>query len=360
MKIMKRILLLLMTICMVFSLVSCGDDEDDKPKKKKKYKTESSFWDIWGAEEADPEPTITPTPTPTPTPEPTPAPTPTPTPIPTPTPTPTPTPAPTPEPVISKKDEVLGKIEERMQTAPMTQMKFYLDASVKVKVEGIPFNPNLAMGGEVLLSHEPKQIYSAVEVSASVLGQELGEKLVTYILQEDVTYAQYLHMQSTEAWQRADVGTQVNPTAIQPERILLANREKLYFDEKAYSVSGVNAYRMSFAATVFEMADALGYSDLDKMLKQQGFGDVALEELYLPVVFYINTENYQIVQIEISMTGAEGLISDLVDMYAKEMIGSINLSVQIRNAVVYCTDFGYEPVVMPQLPPEASAARNEQ
>jgi hypothetical protein len=152
----------------------------------------------------------------------------------------------------------------------------------------------------------------------------------------------------------------VNPANIQPEKVLLANREKIYFDEKIYSLSGANVYQMKFSANVFDIAEALGYSDLDKMLEQQGLKDVGLKELSLPIIFYINAENYRIVQIEINATYAESFISNLVTLYAEEILGSLNLGVQVKEAVLYCTDFKYEPVEMPTLPPEALSAGNMQ
>ena len=56
----KRMMLFFMAMCMVLSLISCGEEEDDKPGKKKKDKTEVTWW---GRDEEEPAPEPTPIPT---------------------------------------------------------------------------------------------------------------------------------------------------------------------------------------------------------------------------------------------------------------------------------------------------------
>ena len=82
-----------------------------------------------------------------------------------------------------------------------------------------------------------------------------------------------------------------------------------------------------------------------------------ISSLNVPVIYYIDAENYQIVRVELSLAGMNDMLNDILEQaMAESGEESYGMTMTIIECEIVCSDISYDPVEVPELPDEAKTA----
>ncbi len=277
-----------------------------------------------------------------------------------PAPTEAPTAAPTTEPTTEPTEppitveDVYADVAEAMKENEATAMRMELSFGVSYE-EGKGENATTTevdydMLMDIKISKDPFNCYSLTSIGFETTGFDMDIAVEMYMVEEDGNVVIYAY--AFDSWSRQDTGmtaeeylSSENATGIETEDIWTGGEmpADMTLDEFTQNLDGTEVYILRGSAVIPNLTDAL---------TEMGVGlSEDLGEISLPVVYYVDTQNYTIVRMVADM---QGFMDILADSMSESILGedaeTTGLKIEISDAIY---DLGYGAQEIPALPQEA-------
>lgn len=204
---------------------------------------------------------------------------------------------------------------------------------------------------------EPYKAYTELTINANAFGQSESVSSISYIVEEDGKIYNYTN--SDEAgWTKMDSGMDATDVEQALEYGFDWMREKgedeFSLDEEPHVINGRNAYKVSLVLNGNEMQQAMGNMyGTNKLFADSGLGEIDMSLINTPCSYYVDTENFSILKIEMDIEGMDKL---LMDTYANmEGAEEMDINVSIDKCHMVYDKVSYDPVEVPEVPEEALA-----
>ncbi len=249
-------------------------------------------------------------------------------------------------------------VAEKMAAAyaetPMTEGDVYMEMPMSMQVEDMTMDMDTSIDMDVKISYDPYAMYSETEMTMTLFGQEINETMYTYSSVENDKVTTYTN--SGESWTRQDMG-------VSPEEFYgqgsgyawLADKaaSELTLEKETQTVDDQKVYVLKCTLTGEEMQSALNsMGGADTLLTDLGLQDGAIDlsSLNVPTVFYIDTNTFLPVKIEMTISG----LSDIVNSILGDSLGDLSggMTFTIGDVLVSYSDLDYDPVEVPSVPIE--------
>lgn len=286
--------------------------------------------------------------TPTPTDPPTEAPTTAPTEAPTEAPTTVPT-----EPPVTV-ESVYASVLDAMSKNEATRMRVEIGFSASYEEgegeDAITTKVGYDMLMDTIISKDPLKCYNLSSISFDTDGFDMELDVDIYILEEEghvVTYGQVFGM-----WVREDTGMTVEDFLANGELPEISTGEVWEGGAMPADMTLDENTQMLDGTEVYILRSSIPSDGLQNSLMEMGVElDEDADEIAMPVVYYVDAQNYTILRVEADMTVLSDLLSAAL---AESLVGSEAeagaVTMEVSNAVY---EMGYGDQVVPELPQEA-------
>ena len=267
----------------------------------------------------------------------------------------------TEEPVDAQEElpvkEVVDNMIEAFQGKTITEAELLMDMDFGIEVQGVSMEMETSIEGKIKVSLEPYKAYTELTINANAFGQSESVSSISYIVEEDGKIYNYTN--SDEAgWTKMDSGMDATDVEQALEYGFDWMREKgedeFSLDEEPHVINGRNAYKVSLVLNGNEMQQAMGNMyGTNKLFADSGLGEIDMSLINTPCSYYVDTENFSILKIEMDIEGMDKL---LMDTYANmEGAEEMDINVSIDKCHMVYDKVSYDPVEVPEVPEEALA-----
>lgn len=245
----------------------------------------------------------------------------------------------------------------------MTQATSNMEMEMNMSMMGQSVSINMVSTGQQLIQMNPYKAYSTEEMVMEVMGQKETIVSENYIVVEDGNLVSYSYDSSTDYWSKMDTGMReadfLGQQANSYEWLENKPASDFVVDSKLHNIDGRDAYKIEFTITGDEMNQTLnGMSGVSDMLEMAGLGDFDMSAIIVPAIYYIDAENYQIIQIEMSIEGMGEMMNDMMSSLLGADAAGYEMEFDIGKCYIIHSDISYEPVEVPALPAEATETTN--
>ncbi len=349
MKKMKKLALWLMMLVLVFSLAACGekeeddaksnreerveqrdDDEDDKDSEKDEDESKDKSEEDKGADAKDEDKDVV------------------------------------AEPDSNKADVelVLDKMYEAANAnGAISQANTDMVLKMSLSMTGATFDIDMVSSGKTMLQMNPYISYTYSEMTMEMLGEQQTMVTESYVISENGDLVTYSYDGSTGVWSKTDTGMSEADVTNQSTNYAWMKEKPVSdytLDTQLYNIGGRDAYKLEFEFTGEEMNQSLsGMPGVTDMLSENGMGDIDMSALSVPTVYYIDAENYQILQMECNIEGMGEWLNDMMELLGADLTtAGYEMDLNIEKCSMLYTDISYEPVEIPALPAEATGEQD--
>lgn len=254
-------------------------------------------------------------------------------------------------------EQLAAKMAVAVAKSPMTQEKIQMEFEMGVGARGITLNFDVDMAMDMLMSVDPYKAYTELEISMDMLGQNYTDTMQLYVQEADGTMTTYSYIVSADRWDKQ--------TAQIPEEQYTANYDwlknkpaaELTLAEETQTISGREAYVLSCTITGTQMQEMMkSIGAVQGALDEAGMSNFDMSAVTVPMVMYIDTQNYLPMQMELEIQGLDEMIEGMMEGLLGEDAAEIGMELEIGKITVVCTDIGYDAVMVPEVPQEALSA----
>ena len=214
----------------------------------------------------------------------------------------------------------------------------------------VPLEAGATAVTDLVLSQEPFRYYASTEVQAKLFGKDFAGSFELYTASGSSGLDTYIHLVNGDSWYHQH--TSMVPTDLLDQYGITACNGKwtpknLTLAAEPQSLNGESVYVLNSS---FAASDVL--RAINSPVGEISFEKMDLSGLELMVTYYVDTDSYLPVQIDIRYQGIGALIGDLLTKYAGEIMGSMaaSLKVDVTTYREVLSGLVYDPVEVPQVP----------
>ncbi len=354
MKKTKKLGLWLLMLVLVFSLTACGEEKDTDEDKDDDKRTESvqEEDDKDSKEESEEETAKAVEPEATAEPE------------------ATEEPKATEEPAkevvagaLTAKD-VLEKTDAAHKEQNMTSAKLLMDLEMSLATQGITLDMAMNMDGIYKYATDPYAVYAEADMSLNMLGETESVKITTYSVVEDGEIYSYANS-GESGWMKTATGMKLEDALASNQSSFAAiynlPEEELELESETQTLNDKEVYKVNVVftgQTLMDMLEDMGENmeEVTASMDELSVLGVDMSVLSAECSYYIDTETFRIVKIEMDLLGLDKIFDDVVDAAmaeAGEEMEGMEFDINIGKCVVTYDILSYEPVEIPALPEEA-------
>ncbi len=259
---------------------------------------------------------------------------------------------------------VLNKMYEAASAnGAISQANTNMELEMSISMEGVTIDIDMVSSGMTMLQMDPYKSYTYAEMTMTMIGQQETVVSESYIIAEDGKLVTYSYDGSTGLWSKADTGMSEADVAGQSTNYAWMKEKPVsdyVIDTQLHNIGGRDAYKIEFDITGEEMNQSLsGMPGVTDMLSENGMGDIDMSALNVPTVYYIDAENYQILQMECNIEGMGEWMNEMMSLLgADASMADYQMDFNIGKCSMLYTDISYDPVEIPALPAEATGAQD--
>lgn len=262
-------------------------------------------------------------------------------------------------------EKLVDEMAAATEGKQMTQATTTMEMDMNMEAEGVSMDMSMDMVMDVQASNDPYASYTNMETTVDVAGQQTSEVIQLYSIEEDGALVNYVYTESTDSWEKQDLGMSMDDIASQTADynwlLEKAKSEELTLEEDAQTVNGKEVYVMNCTLEGEEIQKAFeGIGSMTDMFEQAGMGEIDFTALSVPTTYYIDKETFLPVKMEMDIEGMDEMMDELLaNMFAQaEMETELNFSISKLHAVY--DNIGYDAIEVPEVPKEALIIANQE
>ncbi len=247
-----------------------------------------------------------------------------------------------------------SKLAEKTTAAllskPATSLKATFDLDISMGAMGLSTDLKMNGSANAKFSTDPLKTYTETELNMKMLGIDYSQVSQTYTRVEDGKYVSYTHENNYGKWERQEMeGIKLPSQSVVLEIFKKKSESDFVLADKTQQLDGRDVYVLSFTITGEELRSVAENSiELEKDLD-----NVDLSVVSVPVIFYIDKETFLPAKSEMEFVGMNDMISQILEKSLDTNLEQMKMDLKINTIKVVCTDFGYEPAEIPEVPQEA-------
>lgn len=265
---------------------------------------------------------------------------------------PEPTEPPTEPPMTARQliQELNAASADKQVTAATTEIE--LSLSVSSGDAAMEMGMNLTM--EQKSSAEPYASYGEITMTMDIAGEQTVETYQQYLQEEDGSIVSYSHTDSTNKWEKLDMGVltdELKDQAMNYDMLEALADEQVMLDENSKTVDGREVYVLQCTFTGEQTQEAMdSFSGLEDLLAVADMGEIDFSALTMPATYYIDAETMLPVRMEIEIQGMDEMMAGLLAASLGADGAEVEIEIPVFRAVY--SGIGYEPVEVPVVPDE--------
>ena len=259
-------------------------------------------------------------------------------------------------------EKLAAKMVQATAGKTMTQMTMDMELEMDIDLEqaGMAFEMGMDMDYRMnmKMQSDPYAAYGDItlDMNMDLLGQnmDVSETMQMYMVMEDGKLVNYTHADSTGAWERQEA--ELKDAAQSLDYSFLKDMiPEITLDEEKQTLNGREVYVIRLTLTGEQMQRVMnGAGGMQDALGQMGMdGELDMTSLTVPAVFYVDAQSFLPVQIEMEISGMGEMMDSMVSGLLGAGAEGISMKVEIPTCRMVCTNIGFDPVEIPELPAEA-------
>lgn len=281
------------------------------------------------------------------------------------------------------KDTVLLRLTQYVDGRQPTSATVAMDLTLTVLHSDEPVSITVSMENRTLIASETDS-YGESTLTYSVNGAEATDSTQVYNLAEDGKLLTFTHVDSSDRWFRSEGPLPEQQTEPTPAPTPVpAEGETAEAAEPALTVSEKYSFllleegtQMLNEQTVYVLTGTVDGEDCAALLQNSPILDALtarlqttaakgtdlstidlknldLSALTADVILYLNKESGAPVQAEVTISGGNLLVADLMNMLPPQATAFLGTSVTIEPIHMVLSDIGFDPVTIPEVTEEA-------
>ena len=277
----------------------------------------------------------------------------------------------TQEKLIEKMDEVIAG-----NPSTYAEISMDLNSSYKMGIMGMDVSMGLEVNMDMKswVDMEPLASYSEGTMHINVMEQEFDSDIKTYLeTADDGGITAYSYTGMTDEWVSSDSGMTIDEykemNAI-AQRPMNERFSSITMEEETTELDGKEVYVLHLTCSG-ETIEAMMGEYIDNVFVSQGMNfDFSMDGLTAPAVYYVDTETFLPVQIEMTIDGMDNIVNDLIKQELGnmdeipletgegivEIIEEMDIAVEGTTCSMVMKNIGYGPQEVPAVPEEVKEA----
>ena len=238
-------------------------------------------------------------------------------------------------------EKLVDEMAAATEGKQMTQATTTMEMDMSMEAEGVSMDMSMDMVMDIQASNDPYASYTNMETTVDVAGQQTSEVIQLYSIEEDGALVNYVYTESTDSWEKQDLGMSMDDIASQTADynwlLEKAKSEELTLEEDTQTVNGKEVYVTNCTLEGEEIQKAFeGIGSMTDMFEQAGMGEIDFTALSVPTTYYIDKETFLPVKMEMDIEGMDEMMDELLaNMFAQaEMETELNFSISKLHAVL--------------------------
>lgn len=282
------------------------------------------------------------------------------------------------------KEAVLLRLTQYVDGRTPTTATAAIDFAMASELDGSPAEITVSVKNRTMIALET-DAYSEGEFSYTINDQQVHDSAQVYNFAEDGKLLTFTHVDSTDRWMRSEAALPEQlpvatpaPTSTpvpaedsaaeveEPTVTIPEQYEFLLLEEGTQTLDGQEVYVLTGAADGETFAELLHSSTLLHALTARlqsaapkGTDTSAIDlsaldfaSLTADVIVSVNKQTCAPVQLELTVSGLNLLITDVMDMLPEQSAALLGSSVTIEPVRVVLSDISFEPVTIPEVTEE--------
>lgn len=257
-------------------------------------------------------------------------------------------------------DEMIAAMEGKQ----LTQATATMTMEMNMEAEGESMDMKMDMAMDIKASSEPYASYMDMKTTVDVAGQQTEETTQAYSLEEDGALVNYVHTDSTDKWEKQDLGMSLEDMTAQTVNLdwmkEKAAAEEITLEEETQTVGDTEVYVMNCTLEGAELEAALGgMSGVTDVLSQAGMEAADFGALNIPTTYYVDKETFLPVKMDMTIEGMD----EMMDAVLADMLGAnesgIEFDMNVGAIHAVYENMSYDPVEVPTVPEEGLMIANQ-
>ena len=260
-------------------------------------------------------------------------------------------------------EELYTKMEEAAKTQDKMSAEMLIDLELimDMQAEGVDFSVDMAMGmdGTIKTSVDPYKSHLTGTVSISTMGQKQEMDMESYSVIENGNVVNYMYNYLDQSWTRQDTHQTADLYAennFSTETFMSGDFLKL--ENKTKKIDGNEVYVVTMKYAGEDLEALMNTMDSSAFMGETGLSmdSLSFEAMEVLATCYVDTDDFQIVQLEMDLEGLGDMMNDLYqDMLASDQsLGSdVEITVDIPIYHIELKNICYDNVTIPDVPQEA-------
>lgn len=261
-------------------------------------------------------------------------------------------------------EKLAGEMLTAMEGKQLTQATASMTMEMSMEADGQSMDMKMDMAMDIQASVEPYASYMQMKTTVDVAGQQTEETMQTYSLEEDGALVNYVHTDSTDKWEKQELGRSMGDISSQiidfswlAEK---ATSEELTLEEETQILGDQEVYVMTYTLEGDEVDKTLaGMSGMTDVLGQAGMGEVEYSTLSVPTTYYIDKETFLPVKMDMTIEGMDEMMDAVVAGILGENELGIELDMNVGAIHAVYDNMSYDPVEVPDVPEEGRMIANQ-
>lgn len=260
-------------------------------------------------------------------------------------------------------ERLVQKLVAAADGKQITQAETSMELDYSVSADGVTMEVAMDLAMNMKTSAEPYGSYSDVTMTMDIMGEQTVETYQQYVLEEDGTVISYTHTDSTDSWEKLDMGTlgeEMKAQSADYQYIAELAPEAMTLAENTQVINGREAYVLSCTLTGEQMQkSADSFASVQEMLAGLGLGELDYTGLTALTTYYIDAETCLPVQMEMEIQGMDNMMSGMMDSLLGEEASDVEMEVEIPTCRMVYQNMSYDPVEIPAVPEEGLIMANQ-
>ncbi len=258
-------------------------------------------------------------------------------------------------------EKLAAKMVQATAGKTMTQMTMDMELEMDIDLEqaGMTLGMGIDMDYQMnmKMQSDPYAAYGDItmDMNMDMLGQimDVSETMQMYMVMEDGKLVNYTHADSTGAWERQEA--ELDAAQGMDYSFLKEMIPQITLDEEKQTLKGREVYVIRLTLTGEQMQSVMnGSGGMQDALGQMGMdGELDMTSLTVPAVFYVDAQSFLPVQIEMEISGMGEMMDSMISGLVGAGAEGVSMKVEVPTCRMVCTNIGFDPVEIPELPAEA-------
>lgn len=268
--------------------------------------------------------------------------------------------------LAESKETVLLKLSEYIGDRTPTSATVALDFAMNTEINGTPTEIAVLLESSTLTPSETES-YGEGSLICNFNGQEIRDGAQVYNFTEDGKLLTFTHVDSKDRWIGSESALPEQQPASTPTLSLPETYGFLLLEEGSQPIGDVQAYTLTGSLDGEDcktlLLDSLNLDALTARLQKLApdgtdVSSIDLASLdYSPlsadVTVYLNKADCSLLQIEVTLNGANLLIGDFLSILPTHISTLFGHTVTVQPIHITFSEIGFDPVTVPPVPEEA-------